>query len=204
MCIINKTDFIINENNYYNIKTKKKQIVIGLSMRKDNNHIIRLKHKEFGQSKKWNMYTISRNGDIIKHFDDNYYSNFIDKKNTDKKIISIVIENMGYLEQTIEGDYINWLNEACSNERVFEKKWLGKHYWELIDNKQFESLIWLCNEMCLKHNIPNKTIGFSHYHKDAAKFNGILFKSNYFEDGIMYNPSIDINKLNKELNNDND
>lgn len=189
----------IPDFNYNKIKTPKKQIVIDLSKRKDSNQLIRLKHKEFGKTKQWNMYTITRNGEIIKHFDDEYYSNFMKKINTDKKLISVVLENMCFLEKINDDKYVNWLNETCSTDRVFEKKWLGKNYWEIIDNKQLKSLVWLCNKMCLKHGIPNNVIGFSHYHKDANKFNGIIFKSNLIENGVMYNPSIDINEFNDML-----
>ena len=59
----------VEDNNRYKSVTKKSQIIIALSLRKDDYHINRLKHKEFGNSKKWNTYSISRNGNVFEHFD---------------------------------------------------------------------------------------------------------------------------------------
>jgi len=68
---IDKTTYKVKEINYHKTQIAKTQIIIASSFRKDNYHITRLLHKEFGKTKKWNTYTINREGRIFQHYDDN-------------------------------------------------------------------------------------------------------------------------------------
>jgi len=196
---IDKTTYKIKENNWYKTETAKTQIVLATSLRKESYHITRLLHKDFGKTKKWNTYTISRCGTVYQHYDDKYYSDFLGIKEVNKQSISIVLENMGYLFQTSDDNYINWLNEICSKENVCEKNWLGYDYWEIFTNLQLENNVKLCKLLCEKHNIPKICIDFRHYHKDIFKFKGIVFQSNYIENSCDFNPLFDIENFNKLL-----
>jgi N-acetyl-anhydromuramyl-L-alanine amidase AmpD len=199
MMHIDKDTYRISENNHYKTQSVKTQIVIGTSLRKDNRHIIRLQHKDYGNTKRWNNYTISRGGIVYQHYDDKYHTDFLGIKEGDKHSISIVLENMGCLFQLVDGKYINWLNEVCEKENVVEKNWLDYDFWERFPDVQIENLILLCKELCEKHNIPKTFIDFHHYHKDIQKFRGIVFRDNYVEDSSDMNPLLDIPQLNKQL-----
>jgi len=198
---IDKETYWISENNYYKTVIPKTQIIVGMSLRKDNRHIIRLQHKEHGDTKKWNTYTISRNGTVYQHYDDKYHTDFLGIKEGDKRSISIVLENMGSLFLLATDKYIDWLNEVCEKENVIEKEWLGYEYWEKFSDKQIESLIGLCKKLCTKHGIPKNFIEFNNYHKEIHKFKGIVFRSNYIEDSSDMNPLLDIANLNEMLHN---
>jgi len=193
----------ISKDNHYKTKTKKSQIIIGSSLRKDNYHIKRLLHKEYGNTKKWNTFTISRDGKIYQHYDDKYYSDFLGIKEGDKISISIVLENMGCLFETESGKYMNWLNEFCDNDRVVEKEWLSYDYWEKYTDDQLDSLIELIEFLCDKHNIPKTFIEFHSYHKNIHKFKGIVFKGNYIEDSSDMNPLLNTDQLTEMLSNNN-
>ena len=199
MMRIDKDTYQISKNNQYKIKTVKTQIVIGLSLRKDHFHIIRLKHKDYGKTKKWNTYTISRDGKVYQHYDNKFHSNFIGVKIGDKQSISIVLENMGCLFETSTGKYINWINEFCDIDNIIEKEWSGYNYWENFPDIQIESMGQLCKKLCEEHNIPKVCIEFNTYHKDISKFKGIVFRSNYIEESSDLNPLIDIKKFNEIL-----
>ena len=199
MMHIDKDTYQISKNNQYKIKTVKTQIVIGLSLRKDHFHIIRLKHKDYGKTKKWNTYTISRDGKVYQHYDNKFHSNFIGVKIGDKQSISIVLENMGCLFETSTGKYINWINEFCDIDNIIEKEWSGYNYWENFPDIQIESMGQLCKKLCEEHNIPKVCIEFNTYHKDISKFKGIVFRSNYIEESSDLNPLIDIKKFNEIL-----
>lgn len=196
---IDKLTYRIKPENRYKTKTTKTQIVIGISLRKGSNHIKRLQHKDFGNSKKWNTYTISRDGAIYQHYDDNYYTDFLGVKEGDKRSISIVLENMGALFQMDIGKHINWLNELCDEENVIEKEWLGYDFWECFPDIQIESLISLCDMLCEKYDIPKKFIDFNHHHKEIYKFKGIVFRGNYIEDSSDTTPLLEIPELSKML-----
>lgn len=199
---IDNTTYAVKDINRHKAQSVKTQIVLASSMRKNSYHITRLMHKEFGKTKRWNTFTISRDGTVFQHFDTKYHSDFLGIKEGDKQSISIVLENMGYLFKAPDGKYINWLNETCPEDRIVEKDWLGYNLWEKFDDEQIESLVMLCRELCEKHSIPKLCIDFHHYHKDISRFRGILFRSNYIEDSSDINPLFDIGKFNEMLHNE--
>ena len=127
MHIDNET-YNVKEANRYKTQTVKTQIVLATSLRKDSYHITRLLHKEFGKTKKWNTYTISRDGLVFEHFDSKFHSDFLGIKEADNQSVSIVLENMGWLFQSPDGKYINWLNEICDEDRVVEKGYVVRAY----------------------------------------------------------------------------
>lgn len=198
---INKTTYRINDYNRYNVKAPKSQIVISNGLRKKNYHIVHLQNKELGRTKTWNTFTIDRKGKIFQHYDPEYHTDFLNKKNTDKHIISIVLENAGVLFKTKDNKYVNWINEEIDGERVVEKKWLGYYYWETYNQKQLDSLSQLCDYLCDNYNIPKKIIEFKHYHKEIHKFKGIAFRENHINDSSDINPLLSINKFNELLDN---
>jgi N-acetyl-anhydromuramyl-L-alanine amidase AmpD len=201
MLIDNET-YCIKETNRYKNQSVKTQILLATSLRKNSYHITRLLHKEFGNTKRWNAYTVSRDGTVFQHYDTKYHSDFLGIKEADNQSISIVLENMGCLFYTPQGKYINWLNEVCDADRVVEKDWLGYHYWEQFSEEQIQSVVEICKELCEKHGIPKKCIEFHHFHKETIKFRGIVFRSNYIEDSSDINPLFDIEMFSEMLNAD--
>jgi N-acetyl-anhydromuramyl-L-alanine amidase AmpD len=202
MMRIDSETYAIPESNRYKTQIAKTQIVLATSLRKDNNHIIRLQNKDYHKTKKWNTYTISRDGMIYQHFDPIYNSDFLGIKEIDKKTISIVLENMGCLFAAPNDKYINWINEVCEIENVVEKQWLGYNFWEKFPDEQIESIVMLCRRLCDDFNIPKMLIEFHHFNKEIHKFRGIVFRSNYIEDCSDINPLFDIPKFNEMLRNE--
>jgi hypothetical protein len=199
MMHIDKDTYRIKKYNRYNTTPNKIQIIISFSLRKNNYHITHLQHKEYGRSKKWNTYSISRDGEIFEHYKPKYYTDYMGIKDVDKKSISIVVENMCSLLKNDNGDYINWLNELCPKDNVIEKKFFGSKYWELITEKQYDSVIVLCNYLCEQFNIPKKIIDFHYYNENVKNFKGIVFKSNYFENSTAIHPLFDIQKIKENI-----
>jgi len=200
MLEIDKKTYRISSDNYYKSKPKKKQIVIGFSLRKNDNYLKHMQIKEFGKTKKWNTYTITRDGIIYEHYNPNYYTDFLGKKEWDKQSISIILENAGSLIKINETEYINWLNEIFNNDDVINYKWMGQKYWEKIPSNQYYTTLNLCNELCDKLKIEKKIMDFHNYHEDTVKFNGIVFRSNYIENSTDINPTFNIDKFNNWLN----
>jgi len=196
---IDETTYQINEINRYKTRIAKTQIVLAASLRKDSYHITRLLHKDFGKTKKWNTFTVSRNGTIYQHYNSDFHTDFLGIKNADKQSISIVLENMGCLYEALQNRYVNWINEECDENNVVEKTWFGYNYWEKIPDEQTKSVAQLCKKLCEQYNIPKICVDFNYYHKDILKFRGIVFRSNYIEDSSDVNPLFDIEKFNKLL-----
>jgi len=196
---IDSKTYWTKEVNRYNTIQPKTQIVLATSLRKDHNHILRLQHKEFGKTKKWNTYTISREGLVYQHYDPKNHTDFLGIKEADKQSISIVLENMGSLYELPDGTHINWLNEVCDVDRVVEKSWLGYNYWEGFTGEQLESTAELCASLCDEFGIHKKIMEFHNFHKDTQKFRGIVFRSNYLESTSDINPLFDIYDFDEML-----
>jgi hypothetical protein len=195
MIIIDKTTY--STNNYYPKQFDKKQIVLDFSFRKSNFHIVRLQTKT---NKEWNTYTVSREGLVYQHYDDKFYTDFIDIKENDKISISIVLENMGYLYYNDNTNYYNWLNEKCDKDSLIIKRWLDFKHWENIPNIQIENTALLCNEICDKHGINKSLIDFLHYHEDIKNFNGICFKSNHIYNYPNIHPYFNLESFSHYFN----
>lgn len=186
--------------NYHKGKKKKQQIIIGNSLRFDDNHIYRLKNKDFGKSYKWPTFTIKRNGLIYQHFNDSYYSDFIGKKDVDSISISILLENMGWLRR-VDGVFYNWINEPIEHENeVGKKKWQGYDYWQKYPIEQIDQLKNLLLFLCDKHEIHKSVIGFHHYHKAIKNYEGVVLRSNHIDKSTDSNPFLDLDDLGKFMN----
>ena len=94
---IDKKTYKLSDKNYYEKEFIKHQVVIGNSFSENLNHLKRWEHRLVGEYTKTYTFTIDRKGNIYQHYDTKYYSDFINDKMIDKKIISITIENQGWL-----------------------------------------------------------------------------------------------------------
>jgi len=198
--VIDKETYKVKTINRYKAKSPKRQILLALSLRKKNYHIIRFQHKEFGKTKSWCTYTITRKGKVYEHFNPEYHSDFTHIKKADIQLISVVLENMGNLYKNESGNYVNWINEVCPIENVGEKKKNKNQYWEKFPKEQIKSTVELCQILSKRFGIQPLLIEFNDYHKDINKFKGIVFRSNYLRDSGDINPFFDIEEFNELLN----
>ena len=202
MVSIDKKTYKVNRENYYVTKHKKRQIILAGSLRKDNFHIKRLQKKDFGKTKKWPMYSISREGKIFQHFDPKYYTDFMCNKDVDKQSISIVLENMGMIFFDYEADtFLNSLHEKCEEDNIYEKNWRGYSYCESYTEKQYDSVLELCISLCEEFNIPRDSFGYNVFHKETANFKGVVTRSNFDGESTDLNPSFNFKQFYSDINN---
>lgn len=195
---IDKDTYKIPQKNFYKTKHKKKQIILAGSLRKDNLHIKRLSRKEYGNTKKWCTFSISREGAIYQHYDPRFYTDFMGIKTVDKQSISIVLENMGSVYYDND-TWVNWALEECPENRVFEKNWKGCRYWEAYTENQFNSVVKLCLYLCDKYNIVLDSFGHNVSQENTKTFEGIVTRSNFDSEYEDLNPSFDFKRLLNEL-----
>lgn len=198
--IIDKETHKISDKNYIKKVTNKDLIILGDTCRKDSNHIIRMKHKEFGISREWNTYTISRDGKIFEHYNPKYYSEYSGDKNIDRRSIVILFENMNVLFE-INDKYFNWINEECDNiHNIYRKLWkTNNYYWEKYTNEQYNSFVDLAIYLIEEFDIPKKIYGSNIFFSDSYNYKGILSKSNLSKDDIDINPSFEYENVSKLL-----
>jgi N-acetyl-anhydromuramyl-L-alanine amidase AmpD len=201
--VINNETYELTEKNYYSVEFKKRQIVLGNSFSEKDYHIKGWLNRELGEYKRTSMFTINRNGKIHQHFDTNYYSDFINNKSVDKKIISITMENQGWLNKDLIKDtYFDWVGNIYKRRvKVFEKRWRGFNYWDPYTTKQLNSCIDLIKYLCEKYDIPKKCIGHNTYIDGVEFFEGVLYKSNYYKESTDLSPAWNYKKMKDKIEN---
>ena len=194
---IDSLTYQLKENNFFTTKHSKELIVIGNSFSEKLNHFTGWLNRFDGDYKKTANYTVTRKGDIFEHFNPEFYSNFINNEKNNKKIISIVIENKGWLKKDLKtGKYIDWLgNKYKRRVSVLEKRWRGEQYWDPYTQKQLSSTVKLVKYLCEKYNIECRCVGHNTFISNLDEFNGITYRSNFYRDNTDVNPSWDFKKF---------
>jgi len=201
--IIDGKTYKLNINNYTQIESQKKQIVLGNTFNDDMKHLAGWNTKYNGKYKKTAAFTISKNGQIYKHFDPKYYSSYFNTNEQNIKSILILIENYGWLiKDNKKNTFNNWLGGEYTGDRnILEKKWRDYMYWEPYNNEQLESTIYLILKLCSEFNIPKIAMGHNTKIDDLYEFEGVLYKSNIEKHYTDLNPNwkFDIFKEKVEL-----
>lgn len=192
---------LLNDNHYHKINTDKRQIVIGNTFSDGLNHVIRWNTRLNGKYTSTSSFTILKDGSIYLHFDPNYYSDFIGVKEIDMNLISIVLENQGWLmKDLINNKYLTWFGDIYnSDEPVFELKWRNHTYWSAYTDAQIESLSILCKYLCESFNIPLKVLSHNTNINMVEAYNGIIFKSNYSKYFSDVSPSFKFDEFKNKI-----
>ena len=179
----------------------KKQIVLIHSSRTGQDYLKSLDFRHNGGYDKKPHFFISKSGEITKIIDENTVTNLFNNKLINDNSIVICLENLGWLSKdTLSTTFSNWIGNKV--EKVKEKKWRSKSYWDLYTEEQIFSLIKVCIELCEKHNIPKKFIGNNTRITGAENFFGILTRSNFDEDYTDLSPAFNFVYLLENFNHD--
>jgi len=199
--VIDEETYKLPETNYYSTEFKKRQIVLGNSFSEKFNHIKGWLSRLGGEYKKTSMYTIDRKGVIYQHFSPDNYSDFTSNKSVDKKIISITIENQGWLQKDLLKDtYFDWVGNIYKRRvKVIEKRWRGFNYWDPYTTKQLNACVGLINYLCEEYDIPKKCVGHNTYIDGVEFFEGIVYKSNYYKESTDLSPAWDYKKMKGKI-----
>ena len=198
---IDKKTYKLSDKNYHIKEFKKHQIVLGNSFSDDLNHFNGWKYRLSGEYTHTSTFTIDRKGNIYQHYDPKYYSDFINDKMIDKKIISIIIENQGWLlKDLIKDKYIDWVGNIYKRKaKVIEKRWRGFMYWDPYTPTQVKSSLYLVNYLCEKYNIPHKCVGHNTYIDGIEYHEGITYKSNYYKEITDLSPAWNFNNFKNKI-----
>tara|TARA_R110002050_G_scaffold34397_1_gene86762 strand:+ start:5011 stop:5625 length:615 start_codon:yes stop_codon:yes gene_type:complete len=179
---INKNDYTLSGKNYISEGTIKTRIVLGNTFSSDMQHTIGWSKRNGGEYKKTAMFTVSLNGEIHQHFPPKYFSNFTNDIKLDESIISILIENEGWLNKNLlnEKEYVNYVGTIYKrDDSIFNKKWRNFRYWAPYSEEQFNSAINLVKELSKTFDIPLNVIDNNTIIKNESNDNGVFYKSNF-------------------------
>lgn len=192
---------IINYGNYLSSgeNEEKKQIVLLHTSREISQYLMGLKYRFNGKYDKIPNYVIDKDGKILELLEPKKTSRIFNNKNIDRNIITISLENLGWLyKEPLQKGYINWIGSIYKG-KVYERKWRDYVYWDKYTPEQTESCFELCMKLVDKFNIDKKFVGHNTKINGIEKFNGIVSRSNYFSETTDLNPSFDFEGFLKKI-----
>lgn len=177
----------------------KRQILLTHTSREIGNYISSIKYR-YVKNKKLPNYVISRYGEIYQLLDDEESTNIFNT-NLDKELITISLENLGWLEKVpLESYHINWCGDIYIGE-VFTRKWRDYFFWQPYTEIQIEKCSEICNQLIDKFSIDNKLIGHNTQVDFIQNFEGISSRSNFDKKYTDISPAFDFELFNKKLKN---
>jgi N-acetyl-anhydromuramyl-L-alanine amidase AmpD len=199
--VIDKDTYRLSETNFHPKEFTKHQIILGNSLNVKDNLYYGWKNRLCGNYTHTSTFTIDRKGNIYQNFNPKYYSDFINKKGVDKKIISITLENQGWLlKDLLKDKYIDWVGNIYKRKaKVIEKRWRGKQYWDPYTASQIKSTTQLIDYLCEEYDIPNNCVGHNTFIEGIELFEGITYRSNYYKDNTDLSPAWDFKKFKKKI-----
>ena len=126
---INKTKFILEEDNFFSEPQEKNKIVLRNSSTPDMKFFNGWLLRRNGKYKKVTQYTVDRDGKVYEHYDPTYYSGFMGIKTLDKQTIGITLVNQGWLKKdSLTNKYKDWVGNIYKGSDVFKKQWRGHFF----------------------------------------------------------------------------
>lgn len=181
---------------------KKKQIILCNTLREAGEYLTSLKYRYYGKYNRIPNYLITREGKIIELLGDTEYSKFHSNTNVDKNAITIVLENLGWLERKpLTQLYINWIGSIYKG-KVYEKKWRDYFFWEPYTEEQIKSCATLCKELIKNHSIDKKCIGHNTKIDGIEKYEGIISRSNFDTMYTDLSPAFQFDTFIEQLENE--
>lgn len=193
--VIDKETYKLPDDNYFKQEYTKTQIVIGHTGRKNMYHYSSWKNRHNCKYKKSAAFTIDRDGKIYQHYEPKFYSEYISKYDMAPFTIPITLTNVGWVQKDVVNDrYYDWLghNYILEDDDIVTRKWRNKEYWIRYTDTQLNSLKNLTDKLCEDFNIKNDCIGHTVFNEDVDIYEGITFKSNYYQEVTDISPAFDM------------
>lgn len=194
---INERSHRAGKENYYKLAYPKKKILLTDSGRIGMMQLKTLKLRQLGKAPCFPTFTISRLGEIFRHFPSQYYSDFTGKQSLDRDSVHIVLENCGWLKPLgEEGLFVNWAGDEISLEHeVISQHWREQNHWHKYTVEQYDALAFLVRHLCDKHSIPMEFVGHSMIEEGVERFEGVCARANMDMRYHDVNPSFDYKRL---------
>jgi hypothetical protein len=179
--------------NIYRRKTNKKQILLFDTKRRIDDYFNKIKFRKNGMYGDIPHFVICKQGIVHQLFKTEHSSNTFNNPNIDKGQIKIAMENLGWLQKnTITGYLFNWIGDPY-RIKPHIKNWRNYLFWDGYTQEQLTSLKELCDHLCDKHLIVNRSVPSQGYFLNAPNFSGIVCKSNFSDIYTDINPSFNFN-----------
>jgi hypothetical protein len=186
-------------SNRFDIKHKKKQIILCNTTSYLEQHIIKLNTRYNGKYDRVPHYTISLDGTIYEHVQPEYVTKFITFDSVDNQAIIITLENVGWLNYTIkQTEFFDWTGEPYLGE-VVNRIWKNKKFWAAYKKEQIVALSHLLNYLCNRCSIEKQFTGNNVTITKPRNFKGVLNRSNYNKNYYDLSPAMDFEYITNNL-----
>lgn len=169
-------------------KNQIKRIILTNTKRVGEDYLKSLEYRNNGGYDRIPNYVILKDGSIIETLKVGGNTNFFDDEKFNKNSIIITLENLGWVNKnTLSTTYSNWLGYKI--DKVYEKKWRDKFFWDIYTDSQMNTLVNKCSELCETYEIPKKFIGHNTLIDGVERFSGIISRSNFSSYDTDVSPS---------------
>lgn len=177
---IDCTTYTLPEDNYVQLETEKKHIIIGHTFNHDMKHYTGWLHRYNGNYKKTAAFTIDAAGFVYQHFDPKFHARFFNNKDFDKIVIVILLENDGWLVKNGEkNEFLTWIGDIYKEpSEVVEKRWRGYSFWSPYTKEQLDSAQELVKTLCKEFNLPLVSVAHNTAIDRLDEYEPILYRSN--------------------------
>jgi hypothetical protein len=198
---IDKTNYKLASKNFFEEKSDKTKILLTDSRSALMTHYLDWLNKSAVTGyKRTTHFSIRKTGGIIQHFPVDCYSSVFDLPHIDKQIISISLENMGWLTyDKRKKTYNNWCGDIYREDNVFVKSWRGHLFWDSYSKEQSEALSELIVYLCDNYGINKRMVDNTLYFEYAENFEGVLTRPNFSRLSTDINPSLDLDEISKKI-----
>jgi N-acetyl-anhydromuramyl-L-alanine amidase AmpD len=186
--IIDTDNYKISDNNYNNKITVKNKIFLISSLMLEDDYFKRL---EIKNNKEYPHFFISDKGIIYQHYNIDYYNDITKNVKFNKSNITICLENLGWLTENDNGNFVNWYGVQVNENRTYKKPYRERLIWHTYNKLQMNSLKNLINHLCNSYNIKNESIGHVFTHDEYTNYEGIICRSNINDNYTDLNPAFD-------------
>jgi len=175
------------------------RIILTNTKRAGTDFLKSLEFRNNGNYDRLPNYVILKSGELVKTLDIGVETNFLNEEEFNQNSVIICLENLGWLsKQTLSSYYLNWIGNKT--DIVFEKKWRDKFFWDTYTDKQMNTLITLCNDICDEYKIPKKFVGHNTLIDGIERFSGIISRSNFSISDTDVSPSFNFGYLLENFN----
>jgi hypothetical protein len=192
------TNYKVSNNQISKFPSIKSQILLAHTSSTIEEYFTKISTRHHGTYDAPFTYTIDANGIVYNHFSPLHYSNLFNYHDIDSQIISVGLENAGWLKQKTPDQFIDWKGHIYKGE-VFEKIWRGYNFWAPYTPEQTQALLDLLGVLIKEYHIEPNFSGKNITLDDPQDFKGVLNRSNYYRCYYDLSPAFNFERITDKI-----
>ena len=198
---IDDKSYALSNKNYVSIECQKTRIVLAHTFTNDMKHFIGWTHRYNGLYKNTAPFTISKSGQIYKHYEPSFSTKMLKAYELNMSCIVILLENEGWLiKDSDKNEFITWMGDIYKEPNmVVEKRWRGYNYWAPYTKEQLYSATELVKSLCVQFNIPLSVVAHNTKLENFSTYKGVFYKSNIEKHYTDLNPTWDFEIFKRKI-----